>query len=161
MKKINTSAVIIFLLSAVVVFSSCANNKFEITDIIFETDENGILQVGEGYIALSVYGKDGKVILKDVVIKYKKNATVFDVTQFAAQEKEVQLEYKRTAMSYYVMGIDNLYEFDYGANSGWLFRVNGIFTGSGSGNQIIKEKDHIEWFYTTNLGADVGNDFSN
>lgn len=160
MKKISMVCVILLFIAAASAFVSCQNNSFEIVEITFETDENKVLQVGKGYVALSIYGKDGEEILKDVIVKYKKDASVFDVTQFVAKEKKIQLEYKGVDPSYYVMGIDNLYEFDYGAKSGWLFRVNGIFIGSGSGKQIINDQDCIEWFYSTDLGRDIGNDFS-
>lgn len=158
MKKVNIIYILGFFLVAA--FSSCVNNAFEIADITFETDENGILQVGEGYVALSVYGNDGAEILKDVIVKYKTDASVFDITQFVAQEKKIQLEYNGVSPNYYVMGIDNLYEFDHGSNSGWLFKVNGTFLGTSSGKQIIKDQDHIEWFYTTDLGKDVGGEFT-
>lgn len=40
--------------------------------------------------------------------------------------------------------------------SGWLFRINGVFPGVGSGNSIIRNGDRIEWLYTLDGGKDVG-----
>lgn len=56
----------------------------------------------------------------------------------------------------YVAGINNLYEFDKGAESGWLYRVNGVFPSYGAAQYAVQVGDTIEWMYTENMGKDVG-----
>ena len=56
----------------------------------------------------------------------------------------------------YIEGIGNLYEFDAGALSGWMYRVNGWFPNYGCSSYQVQDGDVIEWVYTCDLGADVG-----
>ena len=59
--------------------------------------------------------------------------------------------------SYYIEGINNLYEFDCGSESGWMYKVNGWFPNYGCSAYPLKDGDVIVWCYTCNgLGADVG-----
>ena len=53
-------------------------------------------------------------------------------------------------------GIDNLYEFDCGQQSGWLYRVNGYSPGYSSSQYVLSDGDQVEWLYTCDLGQDVG-----
>lgn len=104
--------------------------------------------------------KDG-VILKTTSVKVKKGATVFDVLQTAAKDNNIQLEYNYTPAykNYYIEGIGNLYEFDAGNLSGWMYSVNGEFPGSGCSSYKVKDGDAIKWLYTCNFGKDVGDYF--
>ena len=58
--------------------------------------------------------------------------------------------------SAYIEGINNLYEFDCGELSGWMYKVNGWFPNYGCSRYQLKEGDVIEWVYTCDLGVDVG-----
>ena len=73
----------------------------------------------------------------------------------------IQLSSKYTPLykSYYVEGINQLYEFDCGKNSGWMYSVNGEFPNYGASSYKPKDGDKIEWKYTCNLGSDVGNPY--
>jgi hypothetical protein len=66
------------------------------------------------------------------------------------------MEHRGSAKAPYIEGIDNLYEFDKGGKSGWLYRVNGTFPNKSAGAYILKKGDRIEWVYTLELGKDVG-----
>lgn len=59
----------------------------------------------------------------------------------------------------YVSGIGNIYEFDFGDLSGWMFKVNGEFSSVGAIEYILQEGDYVEWLYTTDLGKDIGDDY--
>ena len=61
--------------------------------------------------------------------------------------------------SVYIEGINNLYEFDCGKLSGWMFSVNGEFPNYGSSTYKLQDGDQVSWIYTCDLGADVGNEF--
>ena len=68
------------------------------------------------------------------------------------------MEASYTAMyeSYYVEGINHLYEFDGGELSGWMYKVNGQFPNYGCSSYTVKAGDVIVWLYTCDLGKDVG-----
>lgn len=104
-----------------------------------------------------VIPKDG-VILASTDVKVKKDATVFDVLQKAARENKVHLEYNYTPAykTYYIEGIGNLYQFDAGNLSGWMYSVNGEFPGVGCSGYKVKDGDKINWVYTCSFGKDVG-----
>ncbi len=48
----------------------------------------------------------------------------------------------------YVSGIDGLYEFDCGKNSGWMYKVNGTFPNVAAGDYLLSDGDRVEWLYT-------------
>lgn len=58
--------------------------------------------------------------------------------------------------SAYIEGINNLYEFDCGEGSGWVYSVNGVYPNYGCSNYKVQPGDSIEWHYTCNFGKDVG-----
>ena len=109
-------------------------------------------------------GKDSYVpadgtILTQVRVAFDDGETVFDVLQRACEYADIQLEYSWTPMynSYYVEGIHQLYEFDCGSESGWMYKVNGWFPNYGCSEYRLKDGDSIVWCYTcVGLGADVG-----
>jgi hypothetical protein len=58
--------------------------------------------------------------------------------------------------SYYIQGINHLYEFDCGQDSGRMYKVNGWFPNFGCSSYPLSDSDAITWCYTCNgLGADV------
>ena len=84
---------------------------------------------------------------------------MFDVLKRICDARGIQIEYSYTPMygSYYVEGINNLYEFDCGQQSGWMYKVNGWFPNYGCSEYILDAGDEIVWCYTCKgLGTDVG-----
>ena len=61
-------------------------------------------------------------ILPEMEVKFTTGDTVFDILKKICGEKNIQLSSKYTPLykSYYVEGINQLYEFDCGKNSGWM-----------------------------------------
>ena len=100
-------------------------------------------------------------ILREMTVEFKKGQTVFDVLKNVTRTRAIQMEYSFTALygSYYIEGINNLYEFDRGELSGWEYCVNGKFPAFGCSKYVLKDGDKIEWKYTCDLGADVGNPY--
>ncbi|MBO4990835.1 MAG: DUF4430 domain-containing protein, partial [Firmicutes bacterium] len=74
----------------------------------------------------------------------------------------IHMEFKNTPIynSAYIEGIQNLYEFDCGELSGWMYKVNDWFPNYGCSRYQLKEGDVIEWVYTCNLGIDVGGHYA-
>ena len=99
------------------------------------------------------------VILPKTQVSFTEGDTVFEVLQKVCAAAELQIEYSWTPMynSYYIEGINHLYEFDCGNESGWMYKVNEWFPNYGCSAYTLKNGDDIVWCYTCNgLGADVG-----
>ena len=62
--------------------------------------------------------------------------------------------------SAYIEGIHNLYEFDVGELSGWMYSVNGWYPNYGCSRYALKDGDVVEWRYTCDLGFDVGGGYA-
>lgn len=101
--------------------------------------------------------KDG-VILSPTKVEIKDKENVFDVLKRVTRSKGIQMEFRNDPLysGAYVEGINNLYEFDGGDLSGWMYKVNGWFPNYGCSRYYVKENDYISWNYTCNLGKDVG-----
>ena len=97
-------------------------------------------------------------ILKPVQIDLKDGDTVLDVLLRAVREHNIHMEYVDTPLydSAYIEGIGNLYEFDAGDHSGWMYSVNGEFPNYGCSSSEVADGDVICWVYTCDLGKDVG-----
>ena len=100
----------------------------------------------------------GGVILAKTTVTFHEGESVFDVLQRLCKEKGIHMESSWTPIynSAYVEGIHNLYEFDCGALSGWMYKVNGWYPNYGSSRYQLKDGDVVEWRYTCDLGNDVG-----
>ena len=99
------------------------------------------------------------VILPETRVSFTEGDTVFEVLQKVCTAAELQIEYSWTPMynSYYIEGLNHLYEFDCGPESGWMYKVNDWFPNYGCSAYTLKNGDDIVWCYTCNgLGADVG-----
>ena len=84
--------------------------------------------------------------------------SVFDLLQREMKNSKIHMEFENTPMynSAYIEGIGNLYEFDCGELSGWMYKVNDWFPNYGCSRYQLKQGDKVEWVYTCNLGIDVG-----
>ena len=92
-------------------------------------------------------------------VSFTAGETVFDVLKRICSERNIQIEYSYTPLygSYYIEGINHLYEFDCGQQSGWMYKVNGWFPNYGCSSYKLEDGDTIVWCYTCKgLGTDVG-----
>lgn len=101
-------------------------------------------------------------ILKETEVSFKGGETAFDVLKRICGQQGIHLASRYTPLykSYYVEGINQIYEFDCGKNSGWMYSVNGKYPNYGSSGYKLKDGDKIEWRYTCNLGSDVGDNYA-
>ncbi len=99
------------------------------------------------------------IIFAERQVSFYEGESVFNVLLREMKRNGIHFEYVNTPIynSAYIEGINNLYEFDCGELSGWMYRVDGWFPGYGCSRYQIKEGDRIEWIYTCDLGKDVGN----
>lgn len=101
--------------------------------------------------------EDG-VILATKTVKFYEGESVFNVLLREVKAAKIHMEFTNTPIynSVYIEGINNLYEFDCGELSGWMYKVNDWFPNYGCSRYQVKEGDKIEWVYTCELGVDVG-----
>lgn len=97
-------------------------------------------------------------ILQPVTATFRQGESVFDVLLRVCQENKIHMEYSNTPMynSAYIEGIGNLYEFDCGNLSGWMYKVNDWFPNYGCSRYALQDGDVVCWVYTCDLGKDVG-----
>lgn len=101
------------------------------------------------------------VILPPTTVTFYEGESVFDVLQRVCRENGIHMESSWTPIynSAYIEGIANLYEFDCGSLSGWMYRVNGWYPNYGCSRYQLAQGDVVEWRYTCDLGNDVGCDW--
>lgn len=102
------------------------------------------------------------VILPAVTVTFSQGESVFDVLQRVCKERKIPMEFSWTPIynSAYIEGIYNLYEFDVGDGSGWMYKVNDWFPNYGCSRYQVQQGDVICWVYTCDLGYDVGGGYA-
>lgn len=95
-------------------------------------------------------------ILGATAVPVEAGESALDLLKRVTRSKGIPMEYQGSSGFAYVEGIDNLYEFDEGPTSGWMFKVNGNFPNMSAGAYKVQVGDRIDWLYTTDLGKDVG-----
>ena len=120
---------------------------------------NTALESGELSEAMLEILPENGVILENYEAKYEDGERVFDVIARAVRDNKIHMEYSGTKSVPYIEGVANLYEFDCGSLSGWMYRVNGWFPSFGMGQYKVERGDSIELIYTCDLGKDVGDNY--
>ena len=101
------------------------------------------------------------ILLETVELEFNGGESVFDVFRKVLREEKIHFEYVDASAydSVYIEGIGNIYEFDCGPQSGWMFSVNGVYPGLGCSAYTLADGDVIVFHYTCDLGADLGADY--
>ena len=102
------------------------------------------------------------VILSEITVVFHEGESVFDVLQRVCIENNIHMEASWTPMynSAYIEGIHNLYEFDCGALSGWMYKVNGWYPNYGCSRYQLQDGDVVEWRFTCDFGNDIGGGYA-
>jgi hypothetical protein len=104
------------------------------------------------------------IMLPETTVYLAEGSTVFDLLLKATRSHRIQMEYSGNPdggiSAVYIKSIGNLYEFSCGPLSGWMFRVNGAFSGTDSSGFLLGDGDTVEWLFTCDMGRDIGNDFN-
>ena len=111
--------------------------------------------------------EDGVIFAAATVTVYE-GESVFNVLQREMRRAKIHMEFVNTPIynSAYIEGINNLYEFDGGELSGWMYSVTPSDTGQrwfpnyGCSRYQLKAGDVIEWIYTCDLGRDIGGGYA-
>ena len=102
------------------------------------------------------------IIFAEQTVTFYEGESVFNLLVREMKRNKIHLEFENTPIynSAYIEGIGNLYEFDCGELSGWMYKVNGWFPNYGCSRYQLKSGDKVEWVYTCDLGRDVGGSYS-
>lgn len=124
-------------------------------DVIVKSLSGGTTTPTDKYAYISVVGPvgTGKVFFRKQAIKIEPGETAFSLLEKTNLSLDVD---RHTQYGVYVSGIEGLSEMDEGPESGWLYRVNGVFPSHSSALERVYENDYVEWLYTRDLGKDVG-----
>jgi len=100
----------------------------------------------------------GGVIFPITDVTAYEDESVFNVLQREMRRAGIHMAFRNTPIynSAYILALNNIYEFDAGELSGWIYSVNGDFPNFGSSRYTLKPGDAIEWHFTCDLGRDVG-----
>jgi len=101
---------------------------------------------------------DGGWIFPPTEVTVYEGESVFNVLQREMRRHGIHMVARWTPIfnSAYVEAINNLYEFDVGPLSGWMYSVNGWFPNFGASRYLLSPGDVVEWVYTVDLGRDLG-----
>ncbi len=110
---------------------------------------------------LEILPKDG-IIFPLQEVEFYQGESVFNLLQREMKKHKIHLEFVMTPMynSVYIEGINNIYEFDAGELSGWMYKVNDWFPNYGLSRYQLQDGDVVNLIYTCNLGRDVGADLN-
>ena len=101
-------------------------------------------------------------ILPPTEVVFFDGESVFQVLKRTCKQNGIHMEFENTPIynSAYIEGIHNLYEFDVGELSGWMYSVNGWYPNYGCSRYALQDGDTVEWRYTCDLGFDVGGGYA-
>ena len=93
--------------------------------------------------------QDG-VILPPTEVTFYGGESVFNLLRRECRQRKLHLEFTETPLynSAYIEGIANLYEFDAGALSGWIYTVNGWSPNYGCSRYALSPGDEVVWEFS-------------
>ena len=94
------------------------------------------------------------VLLAETGFPIAQGDTVYTLLTDAARAHGIHMEASGAKGLMYIHGIGNIYEFDFGELSGWLYTVNGETFSVGVDQYVLKPGDRVEFHYTLELGRD-------
>ncbi len=97
-------------------------------------------------------------LLDKTEVAFSEGESAIDVLKRVCQDQGVHLELSTTPGygSIYVKAVGNLYEFDCGERSGWLYQVNGQVLEVAASEYTLQEGDAVEFLYSCAWGEDLG-----
>lgn len=104
-----------------------------------------------------VMPEDG-IILEKTQFSFEESESVYDLLVRVCKDKGIQMDasWIPAYNCYSIDGIHNLYSFDCGQCSGWMFSVNGVYPSVGCSQYELKAGDVVEFRYTCDYGLDIG-----
>ena len=111
-------------------------------------------QAAQDKVSMRVADPKGKTYLPKTSYDFVSGETVYSLLTKSGLRYEAK--YYGMYGGYYVQKIEGLGEFDKGAKSGWMYRVNGVYPEVSCSEYKLRAGDDVEWLYTTDLGKDIG-----
>lgn len=105
--------------------------------------------------------EDG-LIFPATQVSFYEGESVLNVLQREMKKAKIHMEFENTPIynSAYIEDINNLYEFDCGELSGWMYKVNDWFPNYGVSRYKLEQGDLVEFVYTCDFGRDVGGHYA-
>ena len=97
------------------------------------------------------FPNDGMMVAEDTY-KIGEGDSVYDLLLRVSKANKIPLA-TSGGYSTYVMGINALFEFDYGETSGWVYTVNGKSPSLACDQYRLQDGDSVVFFYTLTLGT--------
>ncbi len=95
------------------------------------------------------------VILPETALPIAAGDTVYTILTDAARAHGFHMEASGASGMIYINSIGNIYEFDFGDLSGWVYLVNGESASVGCDQYVLKPGDQVAFHYTLDLGRDI------
>ncbi len=96
-------------------------------------------------------GNDG-IVTKNKQVVINSTDTVFTVLKRYCDSNKILISAQKTGNGEYVSSIDGVAQFDNGAESGWLYSVNGKFPSVDCNSYKLSSGETVKWIYTTDDG---------
>ena len=163
-KKRNTKNFIVIFILAVLGIAFIMLTNFQSADDYYNSVAEKANAIGKVTLSIrcdTIADKsdadipDNGIIIDTEEFEIEKDETVYDILKEAAKKNKIHLDTSGGENSVYVKGIANIYEFDFGDLSGWIYLVNGEKPSVSCDEYKLCENDKIEWLYTCNLGEDI------
>lgn len=102
------------------------------------------------------------VLFEEREVTFFEGESVFNILLREMKKNKIHMEFENVPIynSAYIEGIGNIYEFDCGELSGWMYKVNDWFPNYGCSRYVLESGDKVEWVYTCDLGKDIGGNYS-
>ncbi len=105
-------------------------------------------------VTVAIIGPD-KVDIGSTTVSFTEDMTALAALQVACDELGLVAEVRGKGRFSYLVSIGDYKEFANGAQSGWVYKVNGTVVSTGIGMTKLQEGDALEFCYTLTLGEDV------
>ena len=94
------------------------------------------------------YVPSNGIILNTYTVTVKNGATAYDAVKQACSDNSVTINAVSSSYGIYIAGFNNIDEKDCGAQSGWMYTVNGSYPSKSCDKYILKSHDSIAFTYT-------------
>lgn len=114
---------------------------------------NNMDLVDKGLIEQNCIPQNG-VILQTKKCDIFENDTVYDLIKRECKKANIRVDYSYNSMfdTYYIKGVNHIYEMSVGSSSGWLYFVNGEMFDKGISLYKLKNGDEVRLAYTCKPG---------
>ncbi len=167
-QNIKTLAMALLLLFTLLLFTGCGQDNGSSNDQDTPGDAGEktctiqiecSLLVGEDLTGtgLETLVPENGMILKATEVTLNPSDTVYDVTLQVTKNQKIHMasEGSLAMGNLYIAAISNIYEKAYNSKSGWVYLINGVQPGIGSGVKELEPGDKLVWAYSLDLGNDL------